>query len=228
MSEAQVNGQTVFVIDDDEGVRDALDMLLRAAGLHVRTFDAARAFLRQFSADLTGCLVLDIRMPGMSGLELQDELRKRRSQLPIVFLTGHGDIPMAVRALKKGAVDFIEKPHDEHRLVLAVYGALHLGAERHERSPSRPHAPTDLSQRLAELTAREREVLDRVLKGATTRAIAEGLCVSVKTIEFHRARIREKLCVGSLAELFGLFLAHGDEYLSGVNGIETSRLVEGE
>lgn len=222
MSEAQAAAQTVLVIDDDEGVRDALDMLLRAAGLRVRTFDSGRAFLRHFSADLVGCLVLDIRMPGMSGLELQDELRKRHSQLPIVFLTGHGDIPMAVRALKKGAVDFIEKPHDERRLVLAVFNALRQGAERQERGAIKPNTAANRKQRLAVLTAREREVLARVLEGTTTRAIAERLCVSVKTIEFHRARIREKLGVGSLAELFGLFLPHDGEPLSEADALRSS------
>lgn len=205
--------QTVFVIDNDEAVRDALDMLLRAAGLRVQTFSSAPAFLQQFRPEISGCLILDIRMPGMSGLELQDELHKRRCHIPIVFLTGHGDIPMAVRALKKGAVDFIEKPHDEHRLVLATCHALRVGAERHEGMAARLHTAPALSQRLALLSAREREVLGHVLEGRTTRTIAEQLCVSVKTIEFHRGRIRNKLGVDSLAELFRLFLPDGDDGL---------------
>ena len=124
MSDKPAIEQTVFVIDDDEAVRDSLGMLLRTAGLQVQLFKSARAFLKRFSRECSGCLILDIRMPVMSGLDLQDELYKRRCRIPIVFLTGHGDIPMAVRALKKGAFDFIEKPHDGQRLVLATCHAL--------------------------------------------------------------------------------------------------------
>jgi DNA-binding response OmpR family regulator len=130
MSDKPAIEQTVFVIDDDEAVRDSLGMLLRTAGLQVQLFKSARAFLKHFSPECSGCLILDIRMPVMSGLDLQDELYKRRCRIPIVFLTGHGDIPMAVRALKKGAFDFIEKPHDEQRLVLATCHALRADAEQ--------------------------------------------------------------------------------------------------
>ena len=198
--------QTVFVIDDDEAVRDALSMLLRANGLCVETFASAGSFLRDYRPIQTGCIVLDIRMSGMSGLELQDELHKRRIQIPIVFLTGHGDVPMAVRALKKGAVDFIEKPHDEHLLVLAVMKALRLDAERREYAVRHVEDADDLATRLASLSERESQVLDRVLGGKQTRQISDELCISIKTVEFHRARIREKLGVASLAELFRLFL----------------------
>lgn len=200
---------TVFVVDNDEAVCDALGMLLRAAGLHVETFRSAMAFLGEYRAQRRGCLVLDIRMPGMSGLELQDELHKRRLQIPIVFLTGHGDVPMAVRALKKGAVDFIEKPLDEERLVLAVLEAL-----RRDELRRRPQAsvlaealPTSvLAERLSSLSEREREVLDRVLAGRPSRQIGEELHISVKTVEFHRAHIREKLGVANQAQLFSLFI----------------------
>ena len=206
---------TVFVIDDDGAVRDSLATLLRAAGLPVRTYESARTFLREFRPELSGCLMLDIRMPGMSGLELQEELDQRRCRMPIIFLTGHGDVPTAVRALKRGAFDFIEKPHDEQRLVLATRNALRADAEqRVGRNPTLP-SPADLDQRLALLSTREREVLEHVLLGRPTRAIADILCVSVKTVEFHRSRIREKLRVGSLAELFRLFLARGDAVESG-------------
>jgi FixJ family two-component response regulator len=144
-------------------------------------------------------------MPGMSGLDVQDELHKRRASLPIVFLTAHGDIPMAVRALKKGAVDFIEKPVDQQRLVLAVLNALRQDASSARRVPSLPPS-TDGAPRLDALSAREREVLQAVLAGKQTRQIAEELSISVKTVEFHRARIRDKLGVASLAELFRLFI----------------------
>lgn len=196
---------TVFVVDDDEAVCDALRMLLRAAGLRVATFQSGTSFLKAYRPAGLSCLVLDIRMPGMSGLDLQDELHKRKILIPIVFLTGHGDVPMAVRALKKGAVDFIEKPHDEERLVLAVLNALRADSNR-QKQPSRyDDLPDDLANRLASLSQREREVLDRVLDTKSTRQISEELCISVKTVEFHRARIREKLGVTSLAGLFGLF-----------------------
>ena len=197
--------QTVFVIDDDEAVRDAVGMLLRANGLRVEVFPTAASFLGDFRPPRSGCIVLDVRMPGMSGPELQDELHKRRIALPIVFLTGHGDVPMAVRALKRGAADFIEKPHDEQLLVLAVTKALRRDAER-ERGFRHVEVGEELARNMASLSERERQVLDRVLAGAQTRQIADALCISIKTVEFHRARIREKLGVASFAELFGLFL----------------------
>lgn len=198
--------QTVFVVDDDEAIRDALELLFRAAGLRVETFESAGTFLRDHRADSSGCLVLDIRMPGMSGLDLQDELRKRRASLPIIFLTAHGDIPVAVKALKKGAVDFIEKPVDQQRLVLAVLHALREGANSSQRMPPAGASAINAPPRLDALSAREREVLHAVLAGKQTRQISEELCISVRTVEFHRARIREKLGVASVAELFRLFL----------------------
>lgn len=209
MSRAAESEPTVFVVDDDEAVGDAIGMLLRAAGLRVELFADARSFLRQVTADRPGCLILDVRMPDMSGVELQDELRKRRYGLPILFLTAHADVPMAVRALKRGAFDFIEKPHEEHRLVLAASAALrHDGEQRQQRAV--PAAlPADVQDRLRLLSQREKEVLELVLEGRPTRAIAEQLSVSVKTIEFHRSRIREKLGAGSLAQLFGLFITAG-------------------
>ena len=196
----------VFVVDDDAAVCDALGMLLRAAGLRVETFRSAASFLKSYRANQAGCLVLDIRMPGMTGLELQDELHKRRIAIPIVFLTGHGDVPLAVRALKRGAADFIEKPHDEERLVLAVLNALRMDLERRKRL-DRHDGAADLTTRLATLSRRERAVLDHILAGKQTRVISEELRISVKTVEFHRAHIREKLGVASLAELFRLFMS---------------------
>lgn len=198
-------GQTVFVVDDDEAVRDALKMLLRTAHLPVKTFASAAAFLKEYRIGESGCIVLDVRMPGMSGLALQDELHKRRISIPIVFLTGHADVPMAVRALKKGAYDFIEKPLDSQRLVLGVLNALRFEAQQRRQAASMTEGAKSPDSRLGTLSEREREVLELVLKGKQTRIISADLCISVKTVEFHRARIREKLGVGSLAELFGLF-----------------------
>ena len=201
---------TVFIVDDDDAVCDALGMLLRASGMSVETFNSAQAFLNIYRPQRAGCLLLDIRMPGMSGLDLQDELHKRRYVIPIVFLTGHGDVPLAVRALKRGAADFIEKPHEEERLVLAVANALHSdAAQRREQWKLAPSGTIngDLSARLATLSDREREVMEHMLAGKLTRQIAETLCISVKTVEFHRARIREKLGAVSQAHLLSLFIS---------------------
>jgi FixJ family two-component response regulator len=190
-----VSERTVYVVDDDEAVRDALDMLFRTAGLRVQAFASANAFLQQARPSPPACLVLDIRMPGMSGTALQERLAERGERLPILFITGHGDIPMAVEAMKKGAWDFIEKPFDDHRLLCQVLDAL-------EERPGngRPSAAT--AGRLAQLSGREREVLERVLAGKPSREIAGELAISVKTVEFHRARIMQKLGVRSAAELF--------------------------
>jgi FixJ family two-component response regulator len=186
----------IYVVDDDEAVRDALATMLRAAGRTVETFDSAESFVEQRGSASDGCVVLDVRMPGMSGLELQDVLSQRQSSLPILFLTGHGDVPMAVRAMKRGAVDFIEKPVDEKALLTAIDTALTQG--------SRPPLPAIVDT----LTRREREVLDLILSGQQTRAIAQQLFISVKTVEFHRSRIHVKLKVSSMAELFMLCLGN--------------------
>jgi FixJ family two-component response regulator len=200
-------GQTIYIVDDDEAVRDALRMLLGTTGLRVETFASAAAFLKDYRPAQPGCLVLDVRMPGMSGLALQEELYKRRVRIPIVFLTGHADVPIAVRALKKGAFDFIEKPLDSQRLIVSVLNALRFDAEQRMQAAQQASDSNPAAARLALLSEREREVLDRVLAGKQTRVIAEELCISVKTVEFHRARIREKLGVATLAELFQLFLS---------------------
>ncbi|PKO85314.1 MAG: DNA-binding response regulator [Betaproteobacteria bacterium HGW-Betaproteobacteria-12] len=193
--------QTVFIVDDDADVRDALALLMRSAGLSAATFASAREFLAQLNPRESGCLILDIRMPGMSGMELQAELHKRRIRLPIIFLTGHGDVPMAVKALKAGAADFIQKPLEEHRLVVAVMNALKQDAEQ---SPLSMMSTTEQSDKLGSLSKREFEVLQEMLKGRQNREIAETLCISVKTVEFHRANIREKLGATSLPDLYRL------------------------
>ena len=203
--------QTVFIVDDDEAVRDSLCMLMRAAGFSALGFAGAEEFLRYYSASSQpGCLLLDIRMPGMSGLDLQAELHKRRIRLPIVFLTGHGDVPMAVKALKAGAVDFIQKPLDEHRLVVTVMNALKGDADDRAKRCMSAHedvAREALGQRVRTLSDREQQVLQRVIDGKQSRAIAMELSISIKTVEFHRSNIREKLGVSSLQELFKLVLS---------------------
>jgi len=195
-----MSGRTVYVVDDDDAVRDSLGMLFRAAGLRAETFASAQAFMQRGSWQRPGCLVLDIRMPGQSGTALHDELLERGVRIPIVFITGHGDIPMAVAAIKKGAHDFVEKPFDDHELLGQVLGALERDAAG-DGAPAAPPAP------LARLSERERAVLDRVLEGKTSRQIAAELFISVKTVEFHRARIMGKLGVSSMAQLFRACLA---------------------
>ena len=195
-------GRTVYVVDDDDAVRDALSMLFRTAGLAVETFPSAVAFLQCEKLDPVSCLVLDIRMPGLTGLALQEALGERRVRIPIIFITGHGDIPMAVEAVKKGAYDFIEKPFDDYQLLCQVLNALEQGAERARKGASTPGG----ADRLASLTEREREVLDLVLDGKPSRQVAVDLHISVKTVEFHRARIMQKLNVRSAAELFRVCL----------------------
>jgi FixJ family two-component response regulator len=197
--------RTVYVVDDDEAVCDSLKLLLRTAGLHVETFPSAYAFLQRYRGTRPACVVLDVRMPGMSGLTLQEELADRNVDLPIVFLTGHADVPMAVDAVKKGAFDFIEKPFERHRLLCAVLDALEADADAHTRAARRG----DAESRLAGLSARERAVLDGVLAGKNTRDIAAALFVSPKTVEFHRARIKRKLGVATTADLFRVALLAG-------------------
>ncbi len=192
--------RTVYVVDDDDAVRDSLTMLFRNAGLAVRGFASARAFLDEAAPAAPACLVLDIRMPGMSGTALQDELKARAPRLPIIFITGHGNIPTAVEAVKKGAYDFIEKPFDDYQLLSQVMSAL-------ERSASGAAPATPSREQLALLSEREQEVLTLVLAGKPSRQVAEELYISSRTVEFHRARIMQKLGVRSAAELFRVCLA---------------------
>ena len=189
--------QTVHVVDDDEAMRDSLTWLLEGEGYQVACFDSAEAFLTAFRTDLRGCLVLDVRMPEMSGLELHERLDSLGSQLPIIFVTGHGDVPMAVGALQRGACDFIEKPFHNEDLLSRIVRALELDNQRQARR-QRDGA---ISHRLEQLTLREREVLDLVVAGKLNKQIADELNISMKTVEAHRARVMEKMGVRTLAEL---------------------------
>jgi FixJ family two-component response regulator len=181
--------RVVYVVDDDDAVRNALRLLFHTADLEVQTFASAAAFLEQADLGRRCCLLLDIRMPGLTGSDLYAELRGRGVRAPVIFITGHGDIPMAVEAMRQGAYDFIEKPFDDEKLLTQVLGAL---------GDARQDEPEDLSR----LSARQRAVLDRVLEGKPNRQIAEDLSISLKTVEFHRARIMQKLGVRTAAELF--------------------------
>nr|WP_286206650.1 response regulator transcription factor [Thauera linaloolentis] len=189
--------QIIHVVDDDEALRDSMTWMLEGNGYRVLTYESAEAFLRVCRPDMAGCVVLDVRMPGMSGLEMFEELGRRRCTLPVVFITGHGDVPMAVSALKKGAVDFIEKPFSERDMLRLIEQCLML--ERDSRDKRLQEA--DTARRLEHLTQREREVLDLIIVGKLNKQIADVLGISIKTVEVHRARVMEKMGANSLAEL---------------------------
>jgi len=188
---------TVFVVDDDEALRDSVCALLAAAGLRAEGYGSAADFLAGYR-DVPGCVLLDVRMPGMSGLRLQDRIAELKLRAPVVFVTGHGDVPMAVEAMKKGALDFIEKPYRDEDLLGCVRRAL-------ETDAAHRHA----DEVMQSLTPREREVLELLVAGKTGRAMAEALGVSTKTIEFHRARIMQKLAVRTREELYALVRRKG-------------------
>lgn len=192
--------QTVFIVDDDEAVRDSLEILCRSVGLKAETFASATAYLEAHDPDRAGCLVLDIRMPGMSGLQLQKRLEGLGSPPPIIFITGHGDVPMAVGAIQRGAVDFIQKPFRDQDLLDRIQQALELDLERRCELQQR----RELERRLERLTAREREVLDLVVAGNPNKVVAGKLGLSQRTVEIHRSHVMEKMEVESLAELVRL------------------------
>ena len=189
--------QIIYLVDDDEALRDSLAWLLESQGFKVAAFASAEDFLKAWRPEFNGCLLLDVRMPGMSGLELHERLRAQYSTLPIIFITGHGDVPMAVAALKKGAVDFIEKPFNGTELLRLVSQC--LVTEQEHRARRRQDA--EVSRRLDQLTQREREVLDLIIAGKLNKQIADVLGISIKTVEVHRARVMEKMAAQSLAEL---------------------------
>ena len=193
---------TVYVVDDDEGVRDSLQWLLEGKDYRVRCYDSAETFLSRYDAREVACLIVDIRMVGMTGLDLQDRLVERKSPLPIVFITGHGDVPMAVNTMKKGAMDFIQKPFQEAELVNLVERMLEQAKAAfagHQQSASRDAL-------LAKLTSREAQVLERIVAGRLNKQIADDLGISIKTVEAHRANIMEKLNANTVADLLKIAL----------------------
>ncbi len=188
---------TVFIVDDDPAIRFAMQALMDSVNVTHEIYSSGDEFLEKVGGTRPGCLVLDIRMPGLGGLELQEELLKRGSTLPIIFITGHGDVPMAVDAMQKGAVDFIQKPFRDQDLLDRVREALKTDEER--RQEREAHA--EVAERLARLTNREREVFDLVVTGKPNKVIAYELGVSQRTVEIHRARVMEKMQARSLADL---------------------------
>ncbi len=188
---------TVFIVDDDEAVRGALRLLMKSVGHETKTFDSGDEFLASCSSGVSGCLILDIRMPGMSGLELQQKLQQQGVNIPIIFITGHGDVPMAVQAMKHGAMEFLQKPFREQDLVDLVNQAL----EKNEKSHKLVLQRTEIEPRIEKLTARERQIMDMIVQGNANKVIAIDLGVSQRTVETHRTRIMRKMQAKSLAEL---------------------------
>ncbi len=191
------DGRTVWVVDDDEAMRDSLRMLLRATGHQVSMFASAREFLDGWNTGAKGCLLLDIRMPEMSGLELQQALVERGVHLPIVFITGHGDVPMAVQAMQRGATNFLQKPFSDNELLEAIETAF---SALDDESASAANRET-LLQQYATLTPREQEVMAHVVAGNANKVIAIDLGLSQRTVEVHRARVMDKMQARSLADL---------------------------
>jgi two-component system response regulator FixJ len=197
--------QTVFVIDDEEAVRDSIKMMLERAGYNVRPFASAEEFLEALNPSATGCIVCDVRLGGQSGLDLQRELHRRRCALPVILITGHGDVEMAVAAVKRGAVDFIEKPFDDGRLYTSVSQALATGRE----FLAKEEEISALRNRIAELSPRQRDVMELLIDGLSSKEIGKQLGISPRTVETYRAFVMAKMGASSLAELVKMSIRAG-------------------
>lgn len=188
---------TIFVVDDDSAVRDSLTLLLETNGYRALSYPGGRAFLDSLEQNARGCVLVDIRMPDLGGFEVQEELRRRHVGLPVIVITGHGDVSLAVKAMRAGAVDFIEKPYPESAILEAVERALEL-----DRATNRNRVVTEVvRERASQLTPREREVFDELVAGHPNKVIAYHLSISPRTVEIHRARVMEKMAARSLSEL---------------------------
>jgi two-component system response regulator FixJ len=193
---------TVFIVDDDQEVREAIQLLMESVGLEVETFPSAQEYLDNFDKSRRGCLILDVRMAGMSGLELQARLQAEDSHPPIVIITGHGDVPMAVRAIQAGAIDFIEKPFNDQSLLDSVHRAL----EKDAQVSGEASQIAQIRERLSRLTPREREVMDLVVAGQRNKVIAFDLGVSQSTVEAHRSKVMEKMEAKTLSDLMRMMM----------------------
>ena len=194
---------TIFIVDDDPAVQQSLRMLFRSVGFRTEVFNNGQQFLDAFDDQWTGCVVLDMRMPGMSGLELQQQLNQRQSIMPVIFMTGHGDVPMAVEAMQAGAIDFIQKPFNDQELIDRVTQAV----TKDTRNREVLNEKNEIRQRLNSLTPREHEILDMVVNGKANKVIADDLELSQRTVEIHRARVMEKMQATSLAHLVRMVIA---------------------
>jgi two-component system, LuxR family, response regulator FixJ len=195
----------VHVIDDDEAVRQSLEFMLRTCGVAAKTYDSASAFLDALPATDTGCIITDVRMPGMSGIELLKRLGQLQINMPVIVITGHGDVPLAVEAMKNGAVDFLEKPYEDELLLGSVRSAL----DRSQQAAARDAKRAEVEARLASLTHREREVLEGLVAGKPNKIIAFDLSISPRTVEIYRANVMTKMGASSLSELVRMALVSG-------------------
>jgi two-component system, LuxR family, response regulator FixJ len=193
---------TVFYVDDDEALCVSVRFLLESVNLPIKTFTSAKTFLEEYDPTHPGCLILDVRMPEMSGLELQEQLVKRKIMLPIIFVTGHGDVPMATRAMKVGAFEFLTKPFHDQTLLDSIQQAIEVDTERRKSLQHR----VDITKRIAKLTPRESDVMRCVIQGYLNKETASELEISPKTVELHRAQVMRKMKANSLAELVGMVL----------------------
>ena len=206
-TEPRKTGPTIYVVDDDDGMRRALITLLGTVGYQTAAYGKPSEFLAHFKPNEPGCLVLDIRMPEMSGLEVQQHLNRKGSMLPVIFITGHGDVPMAVQAMKEGAFEFIQKPFRDQQLLDCINHALEQDAENRKAVARR----AEVLQRIESLTPRERQVMEMVVEGAANKVIAIDLGLSERTIEIHRAKVMEKMGARSVAHLVKMQLTLQDE-----------------
>jgi two-component system response regulator FixJ len=197
--------ETVFVVDDDDGVRSSIRLLLKSVGIPATPMSSAQEFLSSYDPEQPGCLVLDIRMPGMSGLELQQQLNRMGAIIPVVFITGHGDVPMAVAAMQQGAFDFLQKPFRDQDLIDRIRKALEKDRQNREMLRQREQ----IRRRLDALTARERQVLELMIQGTQNKVMAAHLGISQRTVEIHRAHVMEKLGANSVAQLVRMVLDAG-------------------
>lgn len=200
----------VYLVEDDEAVRESLQLVLESVGRSVQTYASAAQFLEHWNPEMAGCVVLDIRMPGMNGMELQRKLNEINCMLPIIFVTGHGDVPMAVEAMQQGAVDFVQKPYREQELLDKIDNALALDAQNRESLQQRQ----EILARIDSLTPRERDVMELMIVGKANKVIAIDLDISQRTVEIHRARVMEKLHANSLAHLVRMALAANPDWTS--------------
>jgi two-component system response regulator FixJ len=196
---------TVFIVDDDDGVRDSIRALLESADHLVQDFAAPRLFLAAYRPEWKGCLVADLRMPDMDGLELQHEMTRRKISLPVIIVTGHGDVPLAVRAMRAGALDFIEKPFEDDVLLASVDRAFQIGDQARMQNPD----ARAMQEKLAHLTPRENEVLMQLVAGHPNKVIAYKLSISPRTVEVHRANVMEKMQARSVSDLVRMALSAG-------------------
>lgn len=193
----------IYIVEDDDAVRDSLQLMLESIGRVVIAYPSADQFLQAYSQDMAGCIVLDIRMPGINGMELQRKLNDLNSILPIIFVTGHGDVPMAVEAMQQGAVDFVQKPYREQELLDKISQAMALDDQNRAMLQQRQ----EILERMRELTPRERDVVQLMVEGKANKVIAINLDISQRTVEIHRARVMEKLQANSLAHLVRMYLS---------------------